>query len=459
MDERTVSPALWVGVLDWQGTPYDVEEDLTLQFQSTSNAGEFSLDSLNWNPDTLFILPKSTSSMKFYYKDHSPGMPFISVSEFPEKGWSDVSQQFTIFDVLDDSIPPVLSACYPPSGAVDLAVNIPLQFEILEQNPGFGIDSTSMDVIINGDTVLYNGVTQGQGIFRFDKHPFRTWVYYTPGTPYSTGTTITIQVHCQDLAVPANTLDSTYTFQVGGAEVDITLWRKMDHTGGIVYDQVSNLEMNIPAGALADTTELMSGTVQNLPQLPDTAEAIGTAYYFGPDGFVFGDSIILRIPFSQQDLDDAGVTDPTDLPGYYFSTLNGQWEDLKIAASSSSNLYIKVKQFCYLTFVHLPNNNTVAHHDENKLLTFCLESNYPNPFNPNTAMKYSIAADCHVQIFVYDLLGRLIKSLVDQHQETGSYTVKWDGTDISGKRVSSGIYFVSMKAQDYFKTIKISLIR
>ena len=73
---------------------------------------------------------------------------------------------------------------------------------------------------------------------------------------------------------------------------------------------------------------------------------------------------------------------------------------------------------------------------------FELKQNFPNPFNPETVIKYSIPKSENVSIIVYNLLGEDVAQLVDEKKTAGSYAVNWDAAD-----VSSGIYFYKIKAE------------
>ena len=90
---------------------------------------------------------------------------------------------------------------------------------------------------------------------------------------------------------------------------------------------------------------------------------------------------------------------------------------------------------------------------------FSLFQNYPNPFNSNTCIKYSLNVSEKIELAIYNLLGREVKTLVKKHQSSGEYEITWDGTDDSGKEVSSGIYLAVLKSSDFGQFIKISLIR
>ncbi len=69
-----------------------------------------------------------------------------------------------------------------------------------------------------------------------------------------------------------------------------------------------------------------------------------------------------------------------------------------------------------------------------------LSQNFPNPFNPSTTIRYSLAAESWVTLAVYDLRGKMIRRLVEENQSPGQHSVHWDGRDDAGRQVSSGIY-------------------
>ncbi|HMB93589.1 MAG TPA: FlgD immunoglobulin-like domain containing protein, partial [Rhodothermales bacterium] len=67
--------------------------------------------------------------------------------------------------------------------------------------------------------------------------------------------------------------------------------------------------------------------------------------------------------------------------------------------------------------------------------------NYPNPFNPETIIRYDINQAGHVQLRIYDGLGREVATLVDATKTTGLFQERWDGRDATGRRLPSGVYF------------------
>ncbi|MDP3025836.1 MAG: FlgD immunoglobulin-like domain containing protein [candidate division Zixibacteria bacterium] len=95
---------------------------------------------------------------------------------------------------------------------------------------------------------------------------------------------------------------------------------------------------------------------------------------------------------------------------------------------------------------------------------FSLEQNYPNPFNPTTKIQFKVGSlefgrPLHTTLKIYNILGQLVKTLVDEEKLPGNYKVIWDGKDDSGKEVASGIYFYQLKAKDYTDTKKMVLLR
>lgn len=85
---------------------------------------------------------------------------------------------------------------------------------------------------------------------------------------------------------------------------------------------------------------------------------------------------------------------------------------------------------------------------------YILEQNYPNPFNPITKINYSLPIAVKVNIQVYDILGRLVKTLVNEFKETGNYEVQFDGTGLA-----SGVYFYRIEAGDFTDSKKMVLVK
>ena len=82
--------------------------------------------------------------------------------------------------------------------------------------------------------------------------------------------------------------------------------------------------------------------------------------------------------------------------------------------------------------------------------------NYPNPFNPATVIKYSVKENAHIQLRVFDMLGREVATLLDEQKPAGTYTINFDA---AAAGLSSGAYFYTIKAGDFVKTKKMILLK
>ncbi|MBD3217041.1 MAG: T9SS type A sorting domain-containing protein, partial [candidate division Zixibacteria bacterium] len=88
-----------------------------------------------------------------------------------------------------------------------------------------------------------------------------------------------------------------------------------------------------------------------------------------------------------------------------------------------------------------------------------LFQNHPNPFNPETEIAYSLPEETHVNIKVYNIAGQVVSTLVDKVMPAGKHKVNWNGTNQSGARVASGVYFYRMETSSFQKTQKMILVK
>jgi len=90
---------------------------------------------------------------------------------------------------------------------------------------------------------------------------------------------------------------------------------------------------------------------------------------------------------------------------------------------------------------------------------FRLLQNYPNPFNPETFIAYQLPEAGRVTLAIYNLLGQLVKTLVDEHQEAGFYKVRWDGANNAGAQTASGVYFYRIRSGKHTRALKMLKIQ
>ncbi len=94
-----------------------------------------------------------------------------------------------------------------------------------------------------------------------------------------------------------------------------------------------------------------------------------------------------------------------------------------------------------------------------KPVTFNLAQNFPNPFNPSTTIEYSVQSTDNIQIKIFNSIGQLVKTLVDEVKTPGEYSVVWNGQDDGGLLVSSGVYFYQITTKDFISSKKMILLK
>ena len=106
------------------------------------------------------------------------------------------------------------------------------------------------------------------------------------------------------------------------------------------------------------------------------------------------------------------------------------------------------------------NTGVVMSADEDVLPgVFKLHQNYPNPFNPVTTLHYDLPVNGLVNITIYDMLGRKVKTLINQTQDAGYKSVIWDATNDYGKPVSAGIYLYQIRTGEHISTKKMVVLK
>lgn len=151
------------------------------------------------------------------------------------------------------------------------------------------------------------------------------------------------------------------------------------------------------------------------------------------------------------------ATDPTNsvqqFPGIThdgIAELYVTWTDERLPASLGKNkdAYYKVGTG-FVTAVESSPSPTLAR----------LLKNYPNPFNPRTKIHFTLKRDAQALLRVYDVRGRLIRTLVDSYVAAGSRIVEWDGTDDRGISLASGTYFLRLSAGGDYESRTVTLLK
>ena len=88
-----------------------------------------------------------------------------------------------------------------------------------------------------------------------------------------------------------------------------------------------------------------------------------------------------------------------------------------------------------------------------------LHSNYPNPFNPETTISFSISVASNLRVDIYNIKGQKIKTLINEPKQSGTHTITWDGSDENGKSAGSGIYFYQLTTNNFSQAKKMVLMK
>jgi hypothetical protein len=97
--------------------------------------------------------------------------------------------------------------------------------------------------------------------------------------------------------------------------------------------------------------------------------------------------------------------------------------------------------------------------DDLNIQSFQLYDNYPNPFNPETTIRFAVNQAQKINLNIFDAQGRLIKRLVNRELQQGEYSVKWNGTDSNKRRVASGIYFYQLSGDNHIIVKKMQFLK
>ena len=137
---------------------------------------------------------------------------------------------------------------------------------------------------------------------------------------------------------------------------------------------------------------------------------------------------------------------------YLHSALRPSWVNIYLADNSGNT---KGKGLQLVTSVEKDNNKIIPE-------THLIARNYPNPFNPSTIISFTIPYDLTnsmTELVIYNIQGQIVKRLVREVLPSGNYLTRWDGTNESGVKVSSGIYIYNLRVADKQFSGKMTLLK
>jgi hypothetical protein len=173
---------------------------------------------------------------------------------------------------------------------------------------------------------------------------------------------------------------------------------------------------------------------------------LGGLFVVSPDSLLLPGTVTLswNLPNAQSIWIDHGVGYVESI-GSHVITVNGPTDFLLTGSSSSGNFSLLTR----VTFIPLSVGYQNAHPS-----IFLLNQNFPNPFNPSTRILYEVPGNAFVNIELYDVLGRLVKTLVNEEKEKGSYEVA-----LNAAGFASGVYVYRMQAGQFIATRRCVLLK
>jgi hypothetical protein len=250
-----------------------------------------------------------------------------------------------------------------------------------------------------------------------------------------------------DIVVQNNNGDS-YLNDAADLYIGLYNWRGMPHT---TYRRGAEPDYHF---RFAYNRILIDGSAGT-----DSLIGLGTNYYFGekfPSGYI----VEARISFAQLALQGNDIT---------FVPVEGYRIPFDMALNDADATGTREGILTYSPFNEDQSWNNVSRwthtwigslweptgvEDELTADSYALAQNYPNPFNPSTTIRYSIPKSGLVTLRVYDMLGREVATLVDQEQNAGVYSVKFNASGLS-----SGIYLYKLESGSFTKTHKLMLVK
>jgi len=223
---------------------------------------------------------------------------------------------------------------------------------------------------------------------------------------------------------------------------------------------LNGAEVTLPVNALEQDITI-DVTIPSLAEIKDDStislpEAVlnGVSFNVYVDGelvspYVFDEPVQLVIPYKQDMMDDLGLT-LDDLWVFFYTDQAGYESDglYNIYVDTTDNkIIVEVSHFSEIIIGDKKLAGTTGITSLKLPDAYVLHANYPNPFNPETAIRFHVAGSGmqHLTLSVYNLLGQRVRVLADREFAPGFHQLRWDGTDQHGRALSTGVYLYQLK--------------
>ena len=347
---------------------------------------------------------------------------------------------------------------YPGSGFKHVPVNVPVSLDIIDEM--YGVDSSSVGMTLNGETVVSSGLVLKPGNACFIRIEDGYRIKLFPEHVFTPNTENIITVYAKS-SRPVNprVINESYKFLSGSATLD----------NSSSYAVMPNSEIRpayYPLGIIFKDDENPVDSIkiwhaEDIPQLPDTLKSVTNPVCFSPFGYSSQSDMNIVFHYSDSLLSSYAVHNPDQVFLLNFLPKTGKWSILKNRQNNfvDSTVVFQIDTLSYLIITayrpaveNLPDEKNVIY-------------NYPNPFNPeesSTIIRYKLSSDSQVDIRITDVAGNVVK-IIERDKNCIKdlvYTCHWNGKDNQGNVVANNIYYCIITGSNINAVIrKIAVLR
>jgi hypothetical protein len=263
-------------------------------------------------------------------------------------------------------------------------------------------------------------------------------------------------------------VDQTGDFEFADIDTVLSLWQSGSLLLASAAEQDQNRTAKVSLGyeAVDKASATLSIDLENQGNL----RAAGFKIKYDVDNFVFGEIKATErlegfdIQFANNETEGVFSVVILNLQGRVISTGSGAILSIPVSAIGekfSGEGEISLLSAGFESGVAYELNSDVLSPKAVLPKAFALSQNYPNPFNPSTTIAFDIPEnkEAHVRLNVYNIRGQLVRTLVNETMDEGSYKIEWDGKNNNGRSVASGVYFYRIVAGEFSKTRKMVILK
>tara|TARA_B100000315_G_scaffold152561_1_gene141340 strand:+ start:719 stop:4891 length:4173 start_codon:yes stop_codon:yes gene_type:complete len=267
---------------------------------------------------------------------------------------------------------------------------------------------------------------------------------------------------------------SSYDYGAGGAEI-YTVWRLMDNGNwqSTNSQDASGQSLNYAMGTTFTVGEpttfqitatmdegtytsatFMGTSIDNIPPAVPTgvfASSMGGDIVISWDANIENDFAYYQV--------FRGTSADTNMMQLHYETIENSYSEIY-----NASYFYSIKAVDHSSnesgFSQVVDAGALSVNDQYEIPdAFVLNVAYPNPFNPSTSISYDLPEKVHVSIMIHDMLGRQVRTLINQTQDAGFKSVIWNATNDYGEPVSAGVYLYQIQAGEFVQTRKMVLLK